>query len=63
MLCLTRKKGERTRMTTPNGEVIYVIVTACDGKRVRLAFDAPKNVAIARDELPPKTQKPETKNA
>jgi carbon storage regulator CsrA len=47
MLVLSRKVGEKIRI----GEDVTVVVVAVDGNRVRLAFDAPPNVRIMRNEL------------
>lgn len=47
MLVLSRKAGETIRI----GEHITVTINRIDGGRVSLAFDAPREVAIARGEL------------
>ena len=47
MLVLTRKLNE----TIIIGENIRVTITAIHGRQVRLAIEAPPEVAIAREEL------------
>jgi len=47
MLVLTRKTGERVHI----GASVVVTVVAIDKGRVRLAFDAPAQVAIDREEV------------
>lgn len=47
MLILSRKPGEKICI----GNNITVTVLEVDGGRVRLGFDAPKNVSIKRGEL------------
>ncbi len=49
MLVLTRKPGEKLCI----GKNITVTVLEVHGNRVRLGFDAPKNVSITRSELTP----------
>jgi len=49
MLVLSRKVSERIRI----GNDIVVSVTQIGRTSVRLAIEAPKNVLIMRDELPP----------
>ena len=51
MLILTRKVGEKIRI----GSSIVVTVVNCGSNSTKLAFDAPVEVKIMRDEL---TQKP-----
>jgi carbon storage regulator CsrA len=53
MLVLSRKKGERVFLEVM-GERIEVILIAIEPGRVRLGFDAPVWVKIARAELMPK---------
>lgn len=47
MLVLTRKKGEAILI----GDGITVTVVECDGEKVKLGIDAPRNVSILRKEL------------
>lgn len=47
MLVLTRKVGESIRI----GDDVVVSVVELKGGRVRLSFDAPKEVGILRGEL------------
>ena len=47
MLLLRRKKGESILI----GEDIRITVVECAGDGVRLAFDAPRNISILREEL------------
>lgn len=47
MLVLSRKPGERVRI----GPRVVVTVVALKGRRVRLAFEAPDDVAIFREEV------------
>jgi carbon storage regulator len=49
MLVLSRKLGERVRIA--GGVVVEVLEIR--GRRIRLGFDAPPEVAIWREELPP----------
>lgn len=48
MLVLTRKVGQRIEIE--NG--ISVVIQRIQGKRVVLGIEAPRNIAIHRDELP-----------
>jgi carbon storage regulator len=47
MLVLSRKRGERIRI----GGSVVLTVSAMRGGQVRLAFEAPREVAIVREEL------------
>ncbi len=52
MLCLTRRIGQRVRLTLPDGSEIWVAVV--DGAHqgyVRLGIEAPANVKIEREEI------------
>ena len=52
MLTLSRKAGERVLLTLPDGQEIWVsVVTVKATGSVRLAFDAPPDVDIWREEL------------
>ena len=47
MLVLTRRKGERIIIA----DQIEVLVIAVQGNQVRLGFEAPRDVAIHREEI------------
>ncbi|HYV34570.1 MAG TPA: carbon storage regulator [Gemmataceae bacterium] len=47
MLVLTRKAGEKIVI----GNDITIVVVELTHQKVRLGFDAPKNIPILRDEL------------
>lgn len=47
MLVLTRKINESVQI----GENVRVIVSRIDGDKVKLVFDAPKEIAIYRTEV------------
>lgn len=55
MLVLCRKLGEKIHI----GENIVVTVCEIDGNRVRLGVDAPRDIAIYRQEILPKGEAPE----
>lgn len=60
MLCLTRYENERVRLKLGSVEVwIRVQETRKRDGRVRLAFDAPREVVIEREELIAKEAKRE----
>jgi carbon storage regulator CsrA len=50
-LVLSRKNDEGVTITLENGEKIHIGVTIKAGNQVALAFDAPRNVEINRDEI------------
>jgi carbon storage regulator len=50
MLVLTRKKGEKIVIGTGPDAIVLTLVDI-RGPRIRLGFEAPKHVAIARDEI------------
>jgi carbon storage regulator len=50
MLVLSRRERERIRL----GDSIIVTVIRVAGERVRLGIDAPSDVVVLRDELPPR---------
>ena len=50
MLVLTRRKGEWLRLLCPGGVEVRLAVASVNGGTVRLAFDAPPEVAIVRDD-------------
>ncbi|MBN1575046.1 MAG: carbon storage regulator CsrA [Chitinispirillaceae bacterium] len=47
MLVLTRKLGETIRI----GDTITVKIVDLDGRHVKLGIEAPKNVAVNREEI------------
>lgn len=57
MLGLLRRKGQRVRMRLPDGREIWVGVTDVDRGTVYLAFDAPPDVRIVREELLDQSEK------
>lgn len=50
MLVLTRKEGERVVINFP-GQRVVLEVCKVEGDRVRLGFDAPRSVAVLREEI------------
>jgi len=56
MLVLTRRKKEEILI----GEDIRIVVTEIRGDKVRIAIDAPKNVAVHRREIYDLIQKEKT---
>lgn len=54
MLVLSRKRGERVVITTPEGVTIYVTLVETQGGgngKCRIGFDAPSKVSIHREEV------------
>lgn len=51
MLVLSRKLREGVVIVTPDGTRIRVSVADIDRNKIRLGFEAPKDVMILRDEL------------
>lgn len=51
MLCLNRKIGEKIFLRTATGDEICVRVLTIESQRVKLGFDAPLSVTIAREEV------------
>jgi carbon storage regulator len=51
MLVLTRKKNERVRVPLGDGKELILTIVELRGDKVRLGFEAPKELAIWRDEL------------
>ena len=51
MLILSRHIGETVVLELPNGETIDVVLLEVKGSQARLAFDAPLEVHIVREEL------------
>lgn len=56
MLVLTRRKKEEILI----GEDIRIVVTEIRGDKVRIAIDAPKNIAVHRREIYDLIQKEKT---
>ena len=51
MLKLSRRIGETVVLELPTGEQIDVVLLEVKGSQARLAFDAPLDVRIVREEL------------
>ena len=51
MLTLSRKRGESVVLTLPDGSTIRVTVAHLGDYQTRLAFEAPPEVRIMREEL------------
>ena len=51
MLKLSRRIGETVVLELPTGQQIDVVVLEVKGSQARLAFDAPREVRIVREEL------------
>ena len=51
MLVLTRMQEEKVIITTPDGIRITLMVIAIRGDKVRLGIEAPKDVAVHREEV------------
>lgn len=51
MLVLSRKENESIVVKLPNGQKIIVKVQRITGNVVRLGIEAPKDIAIVRQEL------------
>jgi sRNA-binding carbon storage regulator CsrA len=56
-LVLSRKSGERVRVTTPAGEVIWVEVGDRHGEQVALRFIADLATVITREEHLPEGER------
>lgn len=50
-LALTRKSGERIRITASNGEAIWITQGRIGGGRATSFFSAPRSVEIVREEV------------
>jgi carbon storage regulator len=55
VLVITRRAGERLLI----GDQVWLTVLAVRGQQVRLGIDAPREVAIRREELPPHSAPPD----
>ena len=53
MLILTRRVGESLKI----GDDVTVKIVGINGRQVRVAIDAPRNVAVHREEIYDKIQK------
>ena len=51
MLVLSRKVREEIVITMPTGERVTIIVSEIRGGQVRLAIDAPRQIAVNRGEI------------
>lgn len=51
MLILGRKPGQRLRIVTEAGEQIWVTIFGARAGQVRIGVQAPRTVAVLRDEL------------
>lgn len=51
MLIFSRRVGERVKLTTTDGTVIWVAVTGVFGHKASVGFDAPKSIKIDREEI------------
>ena len=51
MLVMTRQRHERIRIKLPDGRCVWVQVALIDRTKVRLAFDAPRDIEIDREEI------------
>lgn len=56
MLVLSRKENESVIIKLPDGREVVVMLTAIRGDRVRLGFEAPKDIVILRQEVAPFVQ-------
>ena len=51
MLILTRRPGESIIIELPTGELIQVVVLGVKGNQVRIGTEAPKEIAVHREEI------------
>ncbi len=51
MLILTRRPGETIIIELPTGQQIQVVVLGVKGNQVRIGTEAPKEVAVHREEI------------
>lgn len=51
ILVLSRKKNEGITITGPDKKPVHLVVVEIRGDKVRLGIDAPKDVAVHRDEV------------
>lgn len=50
MLWLKRRLGEAITITTPQGQKITVVLGETRGNQTDIGFDAPRDIAIVRDD-------------
>jgi carbon storage regulator len=53
MLVLSRREQEKIRL----GDSIVVTIIRVSGERVRIGIEAPPDVSVLRDELPPHSKR------
>lgn len=51
MLILTRRPGETTVITLPDGSIVTATVLGVKGNQTRIGFSAPKDVKVHREEI------------
>lgn len=51
MLVITRKRGEKVKISIPTGEQILIVMGGTSGTGATLMIEAPKSVNIAREEI------------
>ncbi len=51
MLILTRRPGESIIIELPTGQQIQVVVLGVKGNQVRIGTEAPKEIAVHREEI------------
>lgn len=51
MLVITRKRGEKIKISLPTGEQIIIVMGGTSGTGATLMIDAPKTINIAREEI------------
>lgn len=53
MLVLFRRTGERVRLRTPEGRVVWVTLCLTERGQARIGIEADRDVSIAREEVLP----------
>jgi len=56
-LVITRYEGERVRIRTGSGEIIWVTLASVQKNKGRLAIQADKSVEVLREELVPEAER------
>lgn len=51
MLVLSRETGDQTYVYLPDGRRVTVCIVNVDRNKVRLGFDAPRDIRIERDDV------------
>lgn len=51
MLVLSRKRGEKIIMTTPEGDLIEIMFVDWNGDKGRIGITAPKWIIVDREEV------------